>query len=95
MAFLYVLTVFIKSSLKRHFAEDRPLLCQRFRVKVSGEFPEYHPGVCTHTSVTGAKPTVREDVELGGFHKGDFICLFTCTLESVGSPLLQGMCVAS
>lgn len=95
MACLCVLTVFIKSSLKRHFAEDRPLLCQRARVKVRGDFPEYHRGVCIHTSVTGAKLTVHEGVELGGFHKGEFICLFTYTLESVGSLLHPGKCVVS
>lgn len=95
MAYLYVLTGFIISSLKRCFAEDRPLLCQRARVKVSGEFPECHCGMCIHTNVPGAKLTVHEGVEVGGFHKGDFIRLFTYTLESVGSPLHQGMCVVS
>lgn len=73
MACLYVLTVFISSPLKRHLAEDRPLLCQRARMKVRGEFPEYRRGVCIHTNVTGAKLTVHKGAELGGFHKGEFI----------------------
>lgn len=64
-------------------------------MKVRGEFPEYRRGECIHTNVTGAKLTVHKGAELGGFHKGEFICLFTYTLESVGSPLRQGKSVVS